>query len=63
VFSRYGRRDRYQEFDALMRGHLLVVSFATVGELRAGVLKAGWVSIGVNGSNGVNGYCARTTWC
>lgn len=38
----YGFRERYREFDALMQGHLLVVSFVTVGELRAGAIKACW---------------------
>lgn len=33
------RRVRYQEFDRLIEGHLLALSFATVGELRAGALK------------------------
>lgn len=43
VFSfLYGRRGRHAEFRPLVDGHLLVVSFATVGELRAGVMKAGW---------------------
>ncbi len=30
------RRGRFAEFDALIEGHLLALSFATVGELRAG---------------------------
>ena len=43
VFSfLYGRRGRHGEFRPLVDGHLLVVSFATVGELRAGVMKAKW---------------------
>ncbi len=36
------RRQRYAEFDALIEGHTLALSFATVGELRAGALKANW---------------------
>lgn len=43
VFSfLYGRRGRHTEFRSLVEGHLLVVSFATVGELRAGAMRAGW---------------------
>jgi predicted nucleic acid-binding protein len=38
----YGQQQRYREFNALIRGHLLVVSFATVGELRAGAMRAQW---------------------
>ncbi|MGH8902722.1 MAG: PIN domain-containing protein [Egibacteraceae bacterium] len=38
----YGSRERYLEFDALMQGHLLVISFAAVGELHAGAIKARW---------------------
>lgn len=33
-------RKRYEEFRALLQGHLLAISFATVGELRSGALKA-----------------------
>ena len=33
-------RDRYQDFVPLMQGHLLVLSFATVAELRYGALHA-----------------------
>lgn len=33
-------RKRYEEFRALIQGHLLAISFATVGELRSGALKA-----------------------
>lgn len=36
------QRDRYVEFAALVEGHGLTVSFATVGELRAGAIKARW---------------------
>lgn len=36
------RRRRHGEFDALIAGHTLALSFATVGELRAGALKAGY---------------------
>lgn len=36
------RRHRYEEFDALINGHTLVLSFATVGELRAGALIGQW---------------------
>jgi predicted nucleic acid-binding protein len=43
VFSwTYGQQERCHEFTVLMRGHLLVVSFATVGELRAGAMRAQW---------------------
>ncbi len=33
------RRGRYQEFEALLEGHELAISFATVGELRAGAIR------------------------
>lgn len=33
------RRGRYEEFDELIEGHLLALSFATVGELRAGAIE------------------------
>lgn len=36
------RRERYREFDDLVRGHTLALSFATVGELRFGAINAGW---------------------
>jgi predicted nucleic acid-binding protein len=36
------QRDRFREFDALVEGHVLALSFATVAELRAGVLISGW---------------------
>jgi len=36
------QRGPYEDFRALTDGHLLVVSFATVGELRAGTIKAKW---------------------
>lgn len=36
------RRGPYREFDALIEGHTLALSFATVGELRAGALKANY---------------------
>lgn len=36
------RRGRFREFDALIEGHVLALSFATVAELRAGVLIGGW---------------------
>jgi predicted nucleic acid-binding protein len=35
-------RQRHAEFGALIQGHVLALSFATVGELRAGALRAGW---------------------
>ncbi len=35
-------RDRYQEFEELIDGHPLTISFATVGELRAGAIIGGW---------------------
>lgn len=34
------RRGPFQAFDALIVGHVLALSFATVGELRAGAIKA-----------------------
>jgi len=36
----YSRRGPYQAFRELIKGHLLIVSFATVGELRAGAVNA-----------------------
>lgn len=43
VFSfMYLRKASHQLFRELVEGHLLVVSFATVGELRAGAVKAKW---------------------
>jgi predicted nucleic acid-binding protein len=33
-------RERYREFEELLDGHLPAVAFATVGEVRAGALKA-----------------------
>lgn len=33
------RRGRHAEFDELINGHLLALSFATVGELRAGAIE------------------------
>jgi predicted nucleic acid-binding protein len=36
------RRHRYAEFGALISGHTLALSFATVGELRAGALIGNW---------------------
>lgn len=43
VFSwLYSGRGRHHDFRQLVDGHLLVVSFATVGELRAGALRANW---------------------
>lgn len=36
------RRGRHEEFGALVQGHVLAVSFATVGELYAGAVNAGW---------------------
>lgn len=36
------QRDRFREFDDLVEGHILALSFATVAELRAGVLIGGW---------------------
>jgi predicted nucleic acid-binding protein len=38
----YLRKDPHRAFRALVDSHLLVVSFATVGELRAGAIKARW---------------------
>lgn len=35
-------RDRFEEFARLIEGHPLTLSFAVVGELRAGASKAGW---------------------
>jgi tRNA(fMet)-specific endonuclease VapC len=35
-------RRRHGEFEALVFGHLLVLSFATVGELWSGAIKAGY---------------------
>lgn len=35
-------RQRHADFTALMLNHVLVLSFATVAELRYGALKAGW---------------------
>lgn len=40
-----GKRGRFDEFEELVAGHLLALSFATVGELRAGAVKAGWGAI------------------
>jgi predicted nucleic acid-binding protein len=36
------RRGPHVEFAELIAGHLLALSFATVGELRAGALNRGW---------------------
>ena len=36
------RRHRHAEFDGLIKGHTLALSFATVGELRAGGIIGGW---------------------
>lgn len=38
----YLRKDPHHAFRELVDSHLLVVSFATVGELRAGAIKARW---------------------
>jgi predicted nucleic acid-binding protein len=35
-------RGRHAEFALLVAGHVLALSFATIGELRAGALNAGW---------------------
>jgi len=35
-------RERYKEYEALIDGHILAVGFATVGELRAGAINAGF---------------------
>jgi tRNA(fMet)-specific endonuclease VapC len=35
-------RQRHAEFTALMLNHILVLSFATIAELRYGALKVGW---------------------
>ncbi len=37
-----GQRGRHEEYSDLIRGHLLVLSFATVGELWAGANKSDW---------------------
>lgn len=37
-----GKGPHHAQFGALIQGHLLVVSFATVGELRAWILKTGF---------------------
>ena len=36
------RKDRHDEYSALLHGHLPVVAFPTVGELLTGAEKAGW---------------------
>jgi predicted nucleic acid-binding protein len=36
------QRSRHADFARLIVGRLLVLSFATVGELRAGAINAGW---------------------
>ncbi len=36
------RRHRYAEFDELIKGHTLAISFATAGELRAGAIIGRW---------------------
>ncbi len=36
------QRGRFREFDDLVEGHILALSFATVAELRAGVLIGEW---------------------
>ena len=36
------RHGRFREFDTLIEGHLLTLSFATVAELRAGAIIASW---------------------
>lgn len=57
VFSwLHERRHRYVEFGALIRGHGLAVSFATVGELRAGYLIAG---VGARRTVALNAALAR----
>lgn len=38
------RRHRHAEFDVLLRGHTLALSFATVAELRAGALIGKWTA-------------------
>lgn len=43
VFSLvFTKKGRFEEFWPLLRGRLLAVSFASVGELRAGAAKANW---------------------
>jgi predicted nucleic acid-binding protein len=42
------QRGRWEEFARLIDGHPLVLSFATVGELRAGAIKAGYGEKRVN---------------
>lgn len=37
------KRGRHEEFEALVFGHVLALSFATVGELWAGAINAGWM--------------------
>jgi predicted nucleic acid-binding protein len=57
VFSwLHERRQRYVEFGALIRGHGLAVSFATVGELRAGYLIAG---VGARRTTALNAALGR----
>jgi predicted nucleic acid-binding protein len=36
------QRDRHREFAPLVEGHILALSFACVGELRAGAVNAKW---------------------
>ena len=51
-------RQRHAEFTTLMLNHVLVLSFATVAELRYGGQKAGW------GAEKVRGWSSgsQTTW-
>jgi predicted nucleic acid-binding protein len=52
------RRHRYADFTPLIRGHPLALSFATVGELRAGYLKA---RVGQARTTALNQALARFT--
>ena len=36
------QKDRWQDFEVLLLGHPLALSFACVGELRAGAIKSNW---------------------
>ncbi len=35
-------KSRHQEWAGLVTGHILALSFATIGELRSGAISAGW---------------------
>jgi predicted nucleic acid-binding protein len=51
------KKDRYLEFGALLVGHLPVIAFPTVGELRAGAEKAGWNAASMEALNGAIAGC------